>query len=169
VIEDAHAPCPLKATVVDFKCTYFSHILTSSPYFSNGSPKSLSWLFPPHLLCMVFRYCCPDYSPLIYYAWYLDIVVLIIPPSFIMHGIKILLSWLFPPHLLCMVFRYCWLVLVLNYMHEIYLSQDVKQPHVNRRGRRDLDSMLVGFTTNCAINTYHHQSCEMTRCTRYNN
>ena len=42
VIEDAHAPCPLKATVVDFKCTYFSHILTSSPYFSNGSPKSLS-------------------------------------------------------------------------------------------------------------------------------
>jgi hypothetical protein len=39
------------------------------------------------------------------------------------------------------------------------------------RDRRGRDLMLVGFTTTCAINAYHHklwfQSPFMTRCTRY--
>jgi hypothetical protein len=37
------------------------------------------------------------------------------------------------------------------------------------RGR---NRIVVGFTTACAINAYHHQSCEfesrLVRCTRYN-
>jgi hypothetical protein len=28
-----------------------------------------------------------------------------------------------------------------------------------RRGCRGRDCMVVGFTTNCAISTYHHESC----------
>ena len=33
-------------------------------------------------------------------------------------------------------------------------------PPINFRSYRGHDHMVVGFTTTCAINVYHHENCE---------
>jgi hypothetical protein len=42
--------------------------------------------------------------------------------------------------------------------------QRLEHSHYCERGRRGRDRMVVGFTTTCAMNSYHNESCEFEHC-----
>ena len=59
----------------------------------------------------------------------------------------------------CQYYFNCDIIIYIRLVHSIYIYCCVR-PLQHLWGRRGRDRMVVGFTTTCAISTYHNYSCE---------